>query len=80
MTPQDVREMIDQQSIRYAADVILDGPGKNIMPALEDSELFEFEELQALQVAVFDAEWRAHKKAARLRFEDSEARRWLPHR
>lgn len=80
MTPHDVRCMLDQQSVRYTAEVILDGPGKGILPALEDSELFEFEELQALQSELFNADWRAHKKAARLHAEDQEARRWLSHR
>ena len=80
MTPHDVRCMIDQQSIRYTAVVILDGPGASILPALEESELFEFEELQALQRELHEADWRAHKKAARLQAECQETRRWLPHR
>jgi len=72
--------MIDQQSIRYAAEAILEGAGDKIISTLEDSELFEFEEIEALRYELLHAERRAYRRAARQQEEDRAARRWLPHR
>lgn len=80
MTPHDVRCMIDQQSIRHAAEAMLEGAGDKMISTLEDSELFEFEEIEALRYELLHAERRAYRKTARQHEDDREARRWLPHR